>query len=151
MVSVYSLLVLVHVLSAIIGIGATFLFPVLTTSAKNLTQLKYTLALMKKAENYPKVGGIFLILSGLIMGFLNPTYFTKIWFTGSLVLYVVVEILIYAIANRKMMKVIPVVMAANGEEIPNEYKVVEKTTQPIHMIASLIGIIIIVLMVLKPF
>lgn len=151
MISVYSLLVLVHVLSAIIGIGATFLFPVLTSSAKNLTQLKYTLTLMKKAEYYPKVGGIFLILSGLIMGYMNPTYFTKIWFTGSLALYVVVEILIYGIANRKMTKVIPIVMAASGEEIPKEYKEAEKTSQPIHMIASLIAIIIIVLMVLKPF
>ncbi len=147
----YSILVLIHVLAAIIGIGATFLFPVLMASVKNLSQLKYTMTVMKKAELYPKIGGIFLILSGLIMGFMNPVYFTKVWFTGSLVLYVVIEILIYGIANRKMMQVAPIVMAANGEEIPNEYKEAEKTSQPIHMIASLIAIVIIVLMTLKPF
>lgn len=147
----YSLLVLIHVLAAIIGIGATYLFPVLMASVKNLTQLKYTLTLMKKAELYPKIGGLFLIMSGLVMGIINPVYFTKVWFTGSLVLYVVVELLIYGIANRKMMQVAPIVMAAKGEEIPNEYKEAEKISQPIHMIASLIGIIIIVLMMLKPF
>ena len=147
----YSLLVLIHVLAAIIGIGATFVFPVLMASVKNLTQLKYTLTLMKKAELYPKIGGVFLLLSGLIMGFINPVYFTKVWFTGSLVLYVVIEILIYGIANRKMKKVVPLVMAATGEEIPHEYKEAEKVSQPIHMIASLIAIVIIVLMTLKPF
>jgi uncharacterized membrane protein len=147
----YTILLLIHVLAAIIGIGATFAFPVISNAPKNLPQLKLTLGLMKKLELYPKIGGVFLIVTGLIMGYLTPAYFKEIWFTGSIALYIIIEILIYGVIGPKMKKVVPIVMNADGENIPEEYNVVAKSTAPIHMIASLLAIVIIVFMSAKPF
>jgi uncharacterized membrane protein len=149
--SIYSFLVLVHVLSAIIGVGATFVFPVLAVSAKNLPQLQFTLNLQKKMNLYPKVGGIFLLLSGLILGFMNPDYFQEIWYTGSLALYIIIEILIIGIVDRKFRTVLPKVIEAKGEEIPDEYNEFAKSTGPIHLVVHIMAIIIIVLMSVKPF
>lgn len=147
----YSFLVLIHVLVAIIGVGATFVFPVLTISAKTLPQLKLTLTLLKKLELYPKIGGVFLLLTGFIMGFMFPSYFKEIWFTGSLVLYFVIQVLIIGIVDRKLKMVMPLVMKAEGKEIPNEYNDFAKATQPIHMVVHMLAIIIIILMSVKPF
>jgi len=147
----YSLLVLIHVLAAIIGIGVTFAFPVISNMAKNLSQLKHTLELLKKLELYPKIGGGILIITGLIMGFITPAYFKEIWFVGSIVLYLIIEILIYVVIGSKMKMIVPVVMSAEGEEIPEEYLVVAKSTAPVHMLATLLAIIIIIFMAAKPF
>lgn len=147
----YSILVLIHVLAAIIGIGVTFAFPVISNMAKNLSQLKHTLGLLKKLELYPKIGGGILIVTGLIMGFITPAYFKEIWFVGSIVLYIIIELLIYVVIGSKMKKVVPVVMSSDGEEIPEEYMAVSKSTAPIHMLATLLAIIIIILMSAKPF
>jgi uncharacterized membrane protein len=147
----YSILLLIHVLAAIIGIGATFAFPVISNVPKNLSQLKLILGLMKKLELYPKIGGVLLIVTGLIMGFLTPAYFKEVWFTGSIALYIIIEILIYGVIGPKMKKVVPIVMAADGENIPDEYNTVAKATAPIHMVASLLAVVIIVFMSAKPF
>jgi hypothetical protein len=147
----YSILLLVHVLAAIIGIGATFAFPVISNAPKNLTQLKLILDLMKKLEIYPKVGGIFLIVTGLLMGFMTPAYFREFWFTGSIALYIIIEVLIYGIIGPKMKKVVLIVMSADGESIPEEYHAAAKATAPIHMVASLLAVMIIIFMSAKPF
>lgn len=147
----YTFLVLIHVLAAIIGVGATFVFPVLMSSPKNLTQLKFTLGILKKMELYPKIGGAFLLLTGFIMGFLSPSYFKEIWFSGSIVLYIVIQIFIIGIVDRKLKAVLPLVMEAEGEEIPNEYNNFSKSTQPIHMVVHFLAISIIVLMSARPF
>ncbi|WP_071394722.1 DUF2269 family protein [Bacillus tuaregi] len=147
----YSLLLLLHVLAAIIGIGVTFAFPVISTMPQNLSQLKHTLVLMKRLEKYPQIGGAILIITGFIMGYLSPSYFKEIWFVGSIVLYIIVEFLIYVVIGAKMKKVMPVVMDSKGEEIPKEYKAVAKATTPIHMVVTLLAILIIVLMSVKPF
>ena len=147
----YSILLLIHVLSAIIGLGVTFAFPVIANSAKNLSQLKHTLGLMKRLEKFPQIGGVFLLVTGLIMGIITPTYFTKVWFVGSIVLYLLIEGLIYFVIGPKMKKVVPLVMSAEGEKIPEEYEVVAKSTAPIHLFTIIGGIMIIVLMSAKPF
>ncbi|WP_428911703.1 DUF2269 family protein [Niallia sp. Krafla_26] len=147
----YTILLLIHVLAAIIGIGATFAFPVISNSAKNLPQLKHILVLVKKLELYPKIGGALLIITGLMMGFISPGYFKEIWFMGSIALYIIIEILIYGVIGSKMKKIVPVVMTSVGEKIPEEYQLVAKSTAPIHMVASLLAIVIIILMSVKPF
>ncbi len=147
----YSILLLIHVLAAIIGLGVTFAFPVIANSAKNLQELKHTLTLMKRLEKFPQIGGVLLLVTGLTMGIITPTYFTKVWFVGSIALYILIESLIYFVIGSKMKKVVPLVMSAEGEEIPYEYEVVAKSTAPIHMVTIIGGLIIIVLMSAKPF
>ncbi len=70
---------------------------------------------------------------------------------ASIVLFILIESLIYFVIGSKMKKVVPLVMSAEGEEIPYEYKVVAKSTAPIHLVTIIGGIIIIVLMSAKPF
>lgn len=147
----YSILLIIHVLAAIIGIGATFAFPVISNSARNLPQLKHTLDLLKRLESFPKIGGALLIITGIIMGFLTPAYFKEIWFVGSIILYIVVEFLIYVVIGLKMKKVVPLVMSSEGDEIPNEYMAVAKSTAPLHMVVTLLAVVIIIFMSVKSF
>lgn len=148
---IYNFLLLIHVLAAIIGVGAAFAFPIIMSAFKNLSQLKFTLGIMKKLDLLPKVGGLILLITGLIMGFMNPTYFTNVWFTGSLVLYIIIETLMIGIVDRKLKPVVPIVMNAEGEEIPNEFEDFSKATAPIQMTVHGLALIIIILMTVKPF
>ncbi len=138
-------------MAAIIGIGVTFAFPVISNMAKNLSQLKHTLRLLKKLALYPKIGGGILVVTGLIMGFITPAYFKEIWFVGSIVLYIIIELFIYVVIGSRMKAIVPVVMSSEGNEIPEEYIAASKSTGPIHMLATLLAIIIIILMSAKPF
>ena len=147
----YALLLLIHVLAAIIGVGASFIFPILMSAFQNLSQLKFILGIMKKLELYPKIGGVVLLVTGFIMGFMSPTYFTHVWFTGSLVLYIIIETLMIGIVDRKLKPVVPIVMNAEGEEIPNEFKDFSKSTTSIQMLVHVLALIIITLMTVKPF
>ena len=55
------------------------------------------------------------------------------------------------IVDRKLKPVVPIVMNAEGEEIPNEFKDFSKSTTSIQMIVHVLAIIIIILMSVKPF
>lgn len=147
----YNFLLLVHVLAAIIGVGAAFAFPVIMSAFTNVSQLKFTLGIMKKLDLFPKIGGLILLITGLIMGFMSPTYFTHVWFTGSLVLYIIIESLMIGVVDRKLKPVVPIVMNAEGGEIPNEFKDFSKATAPIQMTVHGLALIIIILMSVKPF
>ena len=148
----YSILLLIHVLAAIIGLGVTFAFPVIANSAKNLPQLKQTLTLMKRLEKFPQIGGVlFTIGNRAYHGNHNTNLFHKSLVRGlNCIIYFNPKV-DYFVIGSKMKKVVPLVMSAEGEEIPYEYKVVAKSTAPIHLVTIIGGIIIIVLMSAKPF
>ena len=107
---------------------------------------------MKKLELFPKVGRNYTINNGVSLWDLCLQHISHhVWFTGSLVLYIIIETLMIGIVDRKLKPVVPIVMNAEGEEIPNEFKDFSKSTASAQIIVHVLALIIITLMTVKPF
>lgn len=88
-------LILIHVLSAIIGVGPTFFSHVLLKRNQSVESLRLTTPLLKKLEFFPKIGGTIAVLSGLALLFLGDYgSITELWLIGSLILYVLIQIVV---------------------------------------------------------
>ena len=71
------LLFLIHVVAAVVGLGPAFIFPLFIKLSKTREQLVLINGMLEKAEKSIKIGSIMLLLTGLILGFLNPQLFTR--------------------------------------------------------------------------
>jgi hypothetical protein len=146
----YQIIVTIHVFAAIIGIGPTFVFPVITNFAKNNDQLKWSYQITNVASKFPKVGGITLIVTGLIMGWIVPSWFEQFWFDASIGLFIIIEIIVIGIIPKKMKGLVGYVFSQQSGEISEEYKQMVKKVVPFHSAVHILTILIIILMVVKP-
>lgn len=88
-------LVLVHVLSAIVGVGPVFFYLVLFRKNQSENELNYSVQLSSKLDFFPKVGGTLAALSGILLVVLGEYgSFMQLWLYGSLLLYVVIQIIV---------------------------------------------------------
>jgi hypothetical protein len=60
------LLVLLHILSAIIGVVPTFFGHVILRRKQSLDELRSSLRVGRRLEAFPKIGGSIAVLSGLL-------------------------------------------------------------------------------------
>lgn len=150
--TIYTTLVFIHVFAAIIGLGPGFTFTFIVRSAQTMSQLKFAYKINHMLHNFVMVGGVLLIVSGLLMGMMNHALFHQGWYVTALILFLI------ALASGPILlspksKPIKAFLAAyeGGEEIPEEYHRLAKKAAPFDMLANIIFILIIVLMILKPF
>lgn len=149
--SLYSGLVLIHVIAAVTGLGASFAMPVVMNSVKNATQAKFALELNQKIENFAKVGSITLLITGLILGFMNTSLFSEIWYIASIVIYIAVQFIVAGIMPKKMKEMAMIVHEYSGDEIPESYLKINNELKPYNMIIHTAAVVLIILMSLKPF
>jgi uncharacterized membrane protein SirB2 len=98
-------LVLAHVLSAIIGVGPTFFGHVLFRNKQNAEDLRHSMKLFNYLTFFPKIGGTLAVLTGITLVVLgNYGTFLTLWLTGSLILYVVIQVLVIGIIDPKAKK-----------------------------------------------
>lgn len=64
----FDLVLTVHILGAICGLGATFASPYIMKGAKTVSTAKYAHNVNAKVEKLAKSGSITLLLTGLILG-----------------------------------------------------------------------------------
>lgn len=83
--SMYRILLLVHVLSAILGMGPGFVMIYIVTRATNMTELRHAYLIRNRLHIFVMVGGSLLLVTGLIMGAINPLLFHFKWYVTSLV------------------------------------------------------------------
>jgi len=144
------LLIVIHVMAAIVGIGPAFVTPIITGSIKTGSQLKFAYGVLGKINKFPKTGGITLLLSGVLLMIINKIGFSLLWLNISLALFVVIEIIIIGFMEPLMKKSSNIVTSHEGEDIPAAYlklaSKINKLNWPVHIMT----IIIIVLMVWKP-
>ncbi|MDR7074446.1 DUF2269 family protein [Fictibacillus barbaricus] len=149
--TLYGILVLIHVIAAIIGLGASFAMPVVTKFAKTKNQARFALDLNAKIETLPKIGSISLLLTGLILGFLNTGLFHETWYISSLVIYVLAQVLVIGIIPKKQKQMSEILAAYEGDDLPDDYRAVDKQTDPYMYLLHSLAVILIILMVVKPF
>src|SRR5690625_3933680 len=149
--SLYIFLLFVHIFSAILGFVPGFVMIYILTIAQTLPQMKHVYAICKKIYVFVMVDGTLLLLTALVIGMLNPNLFTQIWYIVSLVLYFIALAAGPVVLSTKSKPVKKLLEESSGEDIPAEYFPLAREVFFYERITNVIFLIIIALMILKPF
>ncbi|RDU37019.1 DUF2269 domain-containing protein [Neobacillus piezotolerans] len=147
----YHFLVLVHVIAAIVGIGATFALPAIANKPKTPAQAQFTFGILARIEKIAKIGSITLLLTGLILGFLEPKLFKEFWYIASIVIYIAVQPIVAGILPKKIKQQKQILEAHTGDGLPEAYLTIARQMDRLNQITHAAAIILIILMVVKPF
>lgn len=147
----YQILLLIHVLSAILGLGPGFIMIYVVTRAKTLTELRYAYLIRNRLHVFVMVGGVILPLSGLLMGWVNPYLFKMGWYVTSLILYILALVIGPLILSPRTKPIRKLLESSTGDDIPVGYYPLAKELFKYERLTNLIFVVIIILMVLKPF
>lgn len=147
----YQILVFIHVFSAIIGMGPGFILTTVVKSGNTMTELRHSYAVRHKLHIYVMIGGTLLLVTGLLMGALNPALFRMGWYDVSLVLFLIALASGPLLLSPRSKPVKELLASHQGEEIPKEYWRLSKILFRYENLANVIFIIIIALMITKPF
>lgn len=148
---IYGTLVFIHVISAIVGLGPGFTFIFILKSAKNMAQLRHAYEINRKLHNFVKFGGTLLLITGLLMGSINTGLFTSGWYITSLTLFMIALAMGPLVLSRKLKPVKEFLASYEGEDIPDQYYQLYKKVAPWEYLTLVVFLIIITLMILKPF
>ncbi|MGM8365441.1 DUF2269 family protein [Virgibacillus sp. W0181] len=149
--SFYYFLVLVHVISAIIGVGPGFILTFVVKKANTMTELRHAYYIRHRLHRFVMIGGILLLVTGLWMGFLHPYLFEKGWYIVSIFLFLIVLGAGPVLLAPRSKPIKKLLAEANTEEIPPEYDELSKGLFFYERLTNILLFIVIVLMVLKPF
>ena len=147
----YNFLLLIHVFSAILGMGPGFVMIYIVTKAKTMTELKHAYLIRNRLHHFVMVGGTLLLLSGLTMGAIRPYLFHMGWYVTSLVLFVIALGFGPVMLSPRSKPVKALLKSHADYTIPGTYYVMASQLFFYERIENTIFLIIIVLMILKPF
>jgi uncharacterized membrane protein len=147
----YKILVVIHVFSAILGLGPGFILMTVVKSGKNMAELKHSYAIRHRLHIFVMVGGSLLLITGLGMGLINPSLFRMGWYVTSLVLYMAALAIGPLVLSPRSKPVKALLASHKGEAIPEEYWQLSKVLFQFERYENVIFLIIIALMILKPF
>ncbi|MBP1948550.1 DUF2269 family protein [Virgibacillus litoralis] len=147
----YELLVFIHVFSAILGMGPGFVMIYIVTKATTMTELKHAYIIRNRLHIFVMVGGSLLLITGLLMGYLHPYLFEQGWYVTSLVLYLIALGFGPTVLSPRSKPIKALLKEHNGDEIPAEYFILSKKLFFFERIENVIFLIVIALMILKPF
>lgn len=146
-------LVFIHVLSAIIGIGPTYFGHVLLRKGQTLGQLRNSLVYMPLLEKFPKILGSLAVVSGILLAWLGEYGFKALWIYGSLIIYVIIQIVVIAFMAPAAKKLN---VKANASSEPADQTVsselgadVSKVNK-LQYVAGALGVILFLFMFFKP-
>ncbi|MFD1038258.1 DUF2269 domain-containing protein [Virgibacillus byunsanensis] len=147
----YELLVFIHIFSAILGMGPGFVMIYIVTKANNMTELKHAYVIRNRLHIFVMVGGTLLLITGVWMGFINMYLFGQGWYVVSLVLFLIALAFGPTVLSPRSKPIKALLKEQQGNEIPAEYFMLSKKLFFFERIENMIFIIVIALMILKPF
>jgi uncharacterized membrane protein len=147
----YQIIVVLHIFSAIMGMGPGFILTTVVKSGKTMTELRHSYAIRHKLHIFVMVGGTLLLITGLIMGFMNPSLFRMGWYVTSLVLFLAALAIGPLVLSPRSKPVKALLASHKGEKIPEEYYRLSRILFRYEHLENAIFIVIIALMILKPF
>ena len=149
--SLYDLLVIIHVFAAILGLGPGFVMIYIVTNAKDMRQLRHAYHIRNRIHHFVMVGGTLLLLTGLGMGIMNPYLFSQYWFLISLVLFLVALAAGPLVLSPRAKPIKEILADDRIQEIPDTYEVLAKELFFYERMTNISFLIIILLMITKPF
>ena len=147
----YNIILLIHVFSAILGLGPGFVMIYIVTRASTMSELRHAYLIRNRLHIFVMVGGTLLPLSGLAMGFINTYLFRMGWFVTSLVLFLVALGFGPVVLSPLSKPIKTLLKQHQGEDIPQQYYHLSKKLFFYERIENVIFLVIIMMMVLKPF
>lgn len=150
-ITLYKVLVFIHIFSAILGMGPGFILTTVVKSGNTMTELRHSYRIRHKLHIFVMVGGTLLLVTGLAMGFLNPSLFQMGWYITSLVLFVAALAIGPLVLSPRSKPVKELLALHKGDEIPDDYWRLSKVLFRYENLENIIFLIIITLMILKPF
>ncbi|WP_449536441.1 DUF2269 family protein [Ferdinandcohnia sp. Marseille-Q9671] len=149
--TLYGIILTLHIIAAVCGLGATFALPAVMKLPKTVTQAKFALAINEKVEKIAKPASIALLVTALLLGALNPSLFKTGWYIASMVIYIAVQPLVASILPKKAKLQEELLEKATSEELPKEFNEIGKQAAPYNMVTHIAVVVLIILMTLKPF
>ncbi len=116
-----------------------------------MTELRHAYKIRNRLHNFVMIGGTMLLLSGLTMGAIRPYLFHTGWYVTSLTLFVIALGLGPAVLSPRSKPIKALLKSHTDDEIPGEYYALARRLFFFERIENVIFLVIIVLMVLKPF
>lgn len=149
----YGTLVFIHVFSAILGMGPGLVMTAVVTRSNptTLSELRQAFKIRNSLHIFTMVGGILLLVTGLLMGFLHTYWLTQGWYITSLILYLIALAMGPFVLKPRSAPIKQILRETEGEEIPEAYEALSKSLFFHERIINILFLIIIALMILKPF
>lgn len=149
--SLYTWLVILHIFSAIVGVGPGFVLTTIVKNAKTMTEIRFAFQLKMKVHIFVIIGGMLVLITGLIMGALKPILFQQGWYVASMILYFL-ALLLGPTLLKKFSKPIKAILADKSiKEVPKAYHQHVKKLLQTEYVANTLLLIVIFLMITKPF
>lgn len=103
---------------------------------------------------FPKIGGTIAVLSGLSLIWLGEYgSFMQLWLIGSLILYVIIEIIVIGIVgpnSKKLMNWLIEPGNQNAATLPDEVKGYFSKARNYLWLATALGLVLFIFMIMKP-
>lgn len=147
-------LILIHVLSAIVGVGPTFFGHVLLRRNQSPQELRHSIRVLKRLELFPKIGGSLAVLTGIAL-LLAQDYgkITQLWLIGSIILYVLIQIVVVGIAAPHSKRLAQWVLDPANEAVPalpgEQSQLLARVSNWFYA-ASALGVTLFIFMIVKP-
>ncbi|WHY78488.1 DUF2269 family protein [Neobacillus sp. WH10] len=151
MITFYKVIVFIHIFSAILGMGPGFILTTVVKSGSTMTELRHSYKIRHKLHIFVMIGGALLLITGLTMGLLNPSLFRMGWYVTSLVLFLAALAIGPLVLSPRSKPIKALLESHKGDEIPEEYWRLSKILFRYEHLENAIFLIIIALMILKPF
>lgn len=133
------------------GLGPGFVMIYIVTKSTTMTELRHAFFIRNRIHIFVMIGGGLLLVTGLLMGLLNTSLFKQGWYIISLILYLISLLAGPIILKPKSAPIKEILATHKGEQIPKKYEKLSKNLFFHERILNTIFIIIIALMILKPF
>ena len=131
--------------------GPGFILTTVVKSGKNMAELRHSYKIRHKLHIYVMVGGTLLLITGLLMGFINTSLFSLGWYIASLILFLAALAIGPVILSPRSRPIKALLESYKGEDIPEEYLRLSKILFQYELLENIIFLIIIAFMILKPF
>jgi uncharacterized membrane protein len=149
-----AILVVIHVLAAVIGVGPTYFFPSLLRPSLSPSELRSVLEIGRRLARYPQIGGPVAVLSGVGLVFAIDTHlFAQKWVIGSMALFVAIQVVVMTMAvpaTKKLGAWMAAPGNADAKAFSPEAEALYKRLRSAHMVAAVLGTMLFGLMILKP-
>jgi hypothetical protein len=147
-------LVLIHVLTAIIGIGPTFALHILLRKNQSVPESRSSFKTISGLLLFPKILGILAVVSGLIL-FNVGSYgsFIQLWAIGSLILYILIQIIVIGFIGRlspHLEKWLVDPVSQSVQILPVEQIKLRNKLSNYLNVSSILVIVLFIFMILKP-
>lgn len=149
--SLYNMLLVVHVFSAILGLGPGFVMIYIVSEAKTMSQLRHAYEIRNRIHIFVMVGGTLLLITGIWMGIINPHLWKQVWYVASLILYFIALGAGPIVLSPLSKPIKKLLQEHKGNDIPEQYKKDAEKLFFYERITNVIFLIIILLMITKPF